>query len=140
MRGDGRRRREAAAAPADGVSQVHAVLVHLGVFAKREHLKAARVGEDAALPAHERAEPAESRHKVGSGLLREMECVGEEQVGSGRREIFRTLSSHGCGGADGHELGRLDDRVAEVEATEPRRGLLLGRLCGERRSTHGLHS
>jgi hypothetical protein len=92
----------------------------LAQLGKGEDLEAAGVGEQGARPGHEAVQAAEAADGVVAGAKVEVVGVGEDDCWSGgvRAEAFQQFVGDrldGGGGAYGHEDGRLDRAVGEMQ-------------------------
>jgi hypothetical protein len=76
-----------------------------------EDLKTARVGEDRAIPAHERVEAAHLRDQVIARAQVEVVGVREDHLGARLAELARVEGLHRRLGTDRHEGRRRDGAV-----------------------------
>ena len=79
-----------------------------GPVAHREHLEAARVRDDRAVPAHELVEPSEALDALVTGPDEEVERVAEHHPEAERLDLRGMKRLHGGGGGEGDERGRPD--------------------------------
>ena len=108
--------REAALRAVDVAAELDAVLVDRAQPLEREHLEAARVGEDRAVPAHEPCRPPSSRIELVAGPQVQVVRVREDHLRAHRAQIVRVERLHRGERADRHERRRLDDAVRRREA------------------------
>src|SRR5438105_4627517 len=88
-----------------------------------EHLVPSAVREQRPVPMHERVQPAGAADQVGAGAQREMEGVGQNDAGTGARDLLRGERADGPVGADRHEDGSLHGPVRRVQQPRPGAGL-----------------
>ena len=110
-----RLRREAVLRAVDVTAELDAVLVDGAQRLQREHLEAAGVGEDRAVPAHEPVQPAERRARArrrgaGADDRRWRGSSGADRVAGRRVERLDRRER-----ADGHERRRLDGAMRRHE-------------------------
>ena len=99
--------------------EAHAAVGDLGLR-QREHLEAAAVGEDRAVPAHERVQAAELRHELLAGPQREVIGVREHDLAAGRGDLLGRHRLHRAVRADRHERGRRERPVRRRERARAR--------------------
>ena len=96
------------------------LLRDLAEIAKTEHLKAAAVREDCAVPVHEPMQPARLAHELHAGAEKEMIGIAEDDTRTeiaqliGRYALDRRLRAHG------HEDGRRKAAVLRVNHARAR--------------------
>ncbi|CDN43726.1 Uncharacterized protein BN871_DJ_00080 [Paenibacillus sp. P22] len=117
------RRQEQAVAVEMG-AEFDAFLGDLAHVAQREHLEAAAVRQNRAVPIHELVQAAGIADQVVARTEPQVIGVAENDMGVHFLELFRAHRLDGSLGADGHERRRLDDAVRGMDAAEPRPGLL----------------
>ena len=83
--------------------------------AQREHLEAARVGEDRAVPAHEAVQAAELAHDLLARPQVQVVGVAEHDLRAEARELERVERLDRALRADGHEDRRADRAVRRLE-------------------------
>ncbi len=94
----------------------HALVVHVQQrVAEREHLEPARVGEDRAVPAHERVQAAELGDEVLAGPEVEVVRVAEKDARAERAKFVRVDGLDRCLRSDGHERRRRHIAVSCVK-------------------------
>ncbi len=103
-------------------AELDAVVGELERVGEAEDLEAARVGEDGAVPVHERVQTAGVAHDVGTGAQVEVVGVGEQHLRADVVQLRRGDALDGRAGADRHEDRRLDGTVGGVEASPARGG------------------
>jgi hypothetical protein len=104
-------RRQQAAAAVHVTLELDALVAHLPKSFEGEHLKAPRVGDDRAIPRHERVEAAELRDYILSRPHVEMVGVRQYDARPDRPEVGGRERAHRGLCADGHE-DRGRDRAA----------------------------
>ena len=141
--------REALLAPVVDRAERDAVVVDPRErVAQREHLEAAGVGQDRAVPAAERVQAAELLDHVLAGAEVQVVRVPEDHVGAERAHLGREEGLHRPLGADRHERGRTDVAVRRAEHSgargtvrglddEAHRAMITGRASRRRRSRSG---
>ena len=107
--------RERAPRSVDVAAELDAVLDDRAQRLQGEHLKAAGVGEDRTVPAHERVQAAQLAHDVVAGAQVQMVGVGEDHLRAERAEIVGVERLDGGERADGHERRRLHAAVRRGE-------------------------
>ena len=80
---DGALGRQHVARAVDVRLEAHALLAHLADARQRHDLKAAAIGEDGPVPAHEVVQAAKARDALRPGAQHQMIGVGEHDVGAG---------------------------------------------------------
>ena len=113
-------------------------LVGDGAVAHREDLKAARVGDDRPVPAHELVQAAEARDALVAGVEEEVEGVAEDDVVAEGRDLGRQHPLDRRLGRQGHEGGRA--HLAVGGAQDPRAGPRAGVAGGDRQGRHREHA
>ena len=98
-------------------AELDAVVGELERVGEREDLEAAGVGEDGAVPVHERVESARVAHDVGAGTQVEMVGVGQHHLRTDVAKLRCGDALDGRARADRHEHGRLDGAVGGMEAS-----------------------
>jgi hypothetical protein len=101
-------------------AELHPVLADLAQRLEREHLEAARVGEDRAVPRHEAVQPAELPHQLVGRPQVQVVGVGEDHLRPERAKLRGVERLHRGEGAHGHERGRLHRAVRRGEGAGPR--------------------
>src|SRR5690606_13107985 len=99
-----------------GRGEGHAGLGDLAAVGQREHLEAARVGEDRPVPAREAVQAAVRRDHVQPGAQEQVEGVAEDDLRAGVAHLLRQHALDRAVGADGHERRRLDHAAREGQA------------------------
>ncbi len=77
---DGKFGGEAVQRTVEVIAKSHPVRVHLTHGRQAEHLKAARIGQDRAIPSHETVQPAQVADEFVTGAQVEMVGVGQHQA------------------------------------------------------------
>ena len=88
---------------------------------KREDLEAAGVGQDRAVPRHERMEPAEVADQLVAGPEMQVVRVTEQNLGAEAAHLERVERLDGSFRPDGHEDGSPHVPVPRSQHTGPRR-------------------
>ncbi len=86
---------------------------------EREDLKAARVGDDRAVPVHELVEAAELADALVAGPQVEVEGVAEDHLVAERRDLVRVEPPDRAGRRERDERGRRDLAVRSAEPPGP---------------------
>src|SRR5438309_3166235 len=90
-----------------------------------EHLVPSAVREQRPVPMHERVQPAGAVDHLGAGAQREVEGVGQNDVGTGARDLLRGERADGPVGADRHKDRSLHGPVRRVQQPRPGAGLAI---------------
>ena len=98
-------RREHVLRAVDVAAELHALFAHGAQRLEREHLEAARVGEDRAVPAHERVQPAERGDDIVARAQMQMIRVGEDHLRAGVAQVVGVERLHRRVSAHRHEAG-----------------------------------
>ena len=103
----------------------HALVGHPVSIGEAEHLEPARIGEDRAVPAHERVQSAQRRHDLLTGPEGQVVGVRQEHPRPGGAELVGRHALDRGLGADRHERRRLHRAAARsprgrARASEPR--------------------
>ncbi len=96
-------------------------LVGHGAVAHAENLKAARVGDDRPVPAHEPVQAAECCDLLVAGRDEQVERVAQHHLVAEAGNLGRVQAANGGVGGQRHERGRLD--LAVRQAQDARAGL-----------------
>ena len=96
-------------------AKIHAVLVHGAQRRQREHLEAAAVGEDRAVPVHEAVQATHVAHELVARSQVQMIRVRQDHLGSGSLEVLRIQRLHRRQRAHRHECRCLDGAVRRDE-------------------------
>ena len=104
----------------DRRAEPHAIRGNLPELGQAEHLEAAGVGQDGAVPRHEAMEPAEVAHQLVARAQEEVVRVREDDLGAGLPEVGGGEALHGAARADGYERRRIDHSVRRLEAAAAR--------------------
>ena len=117
--------------------KVTPVVGHPVPVRQAEDLEPARIGQDRAVPAHERVQPAECRHHLLARPQGQMIGVGQQHPRPGGAELVGREPLDRRLGADRHERRGLDRPVPRLQQAEPRRGARVHGQGGEpnRRAT-----
>src|SRR4249919_1049058 len=102
---------------------------------QREHLEAARIGEDRAAPASESVQPSVRLDDVEARTQVQMEGVAEDDLGTQRAQLLRQHALDRAVGAHRHESRGLDGAAREREAAAAR-----GAVGGEQFEGHPAHA
>ena len=94
-------RREIVLATVNMAAKGDAVIVQLALMGQAENLKAARIGQDGAVPAHKAVETAKLLHQFMAGAQIEMIGIGQDQLRTSLGEIARF---------EGLDIGQRADR------------------------------
>ena len=113
-------RREDVLRSVDVAAKLDAVFAHGAQALEREHLKAARVGEDRPVPSHELMQPAEIANELVARPQMQMVRVAEDHLRADVVQVVRVERLHRRLGADRHERRRLDDAVRRREPSGAR--------------------
>ena len=124
LNGDGLFGRELDAVAVDVRAKDGALLVDRRPVGEAEDLKAAAVGEDRAVPAHDRVQPAEGGDRVRPRAEQQMIRVGEDHLRAGFAQAAGVDALHRGLRADRHERRHVDGAMRRGEAAQPR-----GRTC-----------
>jgi hypothetical protein len=100
--------------------ELHAVVTHDAGALEAEHLKAAGVGQDRPVPAHEAVQAAVRGDELGAGTEIQVIRIGENDPGAELGELARRHRLDRRLGAYGHETGRLYLAVRRRQARDPR--------------------
>ena len=100
------------AAAVDMRAKSNAAFVERHAIGQAENLKAAAVGEDRPVPAHERVQPAQRRDGLLARPQRQMIRVGQDHLRAGFAQPARVDALDRALRADRHEGGRFDRRHA----------------------------
>ncbi len=120
----------------DLVAEAHAAVADLGA-GQREHLEAAAVGQDRAVPAHEAVQAAELLDEALARPQRQVVGVGEHHLGAGGAHLVGRQGLDGAVGAHRHEGRRLDQSVRRREAARAGGSGAGLEAVAERRLRHG---
>ena len=112
--------REETARAVDVGLELDALLVDVRSCVEREDLKSAGVGEDRAVPAHERVESAHLAHDLVAGPQVQVIRVREDHRRAHLDEIVGIERLHRRESADRHERRRLDRPVRRDKNAGPR--------------------
>jgi hypothetical protein len=93
----------------------------------REHLKAAGVRDDRAVPAHELVQAAQLGHELMPRRQEEVEGVAEHHLVAQGGYIARLQGLDRAPGGQRNERGGLHRAVRELEGPAPRPGLVTAR-------------
>ncbi len=118
--------REMNLAPLDGRSEYDAVVGDPAQSRQTEHLEAAAVGEDRAVPVHEPVEAPGAADELGTGTQHQVKGVGEHDLRARVAHLFGRERAHGSVGTDRHERGRLHASVGRVEPAGARARAAVG--------------
>ena len=97
----------------------------VGNFAEpgeRKDLIAAAVGQDRAIPPHERVQPTELFHAVDARRLQQVVGIGQDDSRASRSHIRRRQRLDGPARAHGHERRRLHRAVRRLELADAQPG------------------
>ncbi len=112
--------REAMLASVEVRREGDAVVVETPPALEAKDLKAARIGEDRAIPRHEAMESARRLDRRDAGTQPEMIRVGKHDLRLRLAQLRRRHAFHRRRGADRHEAGRLDVAVRQAQAAASR--------------------
>ena len=104
-------RRQLDAAAVEGRAEHHAGVRHPPPLAQAEHLVAAGIREDRAVPAHEAVQAAEGRQRRIARPLKQVEGIAEQHLGAGLPKCLRRHALHRAVGAARHERWGLNGAV-----------------------------
>jgi hypothetical protein len=107
----------------DRGGKAHALFADPAQRAQREHLEAARVGEDRTAPAHETVQAAVRADDVETRTQPQVEGVAQHDLRAGLDEFRRRHGLDSAVGADRHEGRRVDGAVRKREPAAPRRAV-----------------
>ena len=113
----------------DMAGEGHALFGQLAQTGQRHHLKAARIGQDRAVPVHETVQPAQTRDAFRAGPQHQVIGVAQQDVGPGRAHRFRQHRLDRRRRSHRHEGGRADGAARGVDPS--RAGLAIGRIKRE---------
>ena len=100
--------------------KLHPLPGNLGQRIQAEDLKPAAIGEQGAVPMHERVQPAETPDPFVAGAQVQVIGVGQNDLGAQALQLFRGHRLD-CGlGAHGHEGRRLKGAMRRVADSQPR--------------------
>ena len=109
-----------AARAVDVALELDAVLGDAAQRLEREHLEAARVGEDRTVPRHERVQSADLAHERVARPQMQVVGVGEDHLRARLAQVARVERLHRRQRADRHERRRLDGAVRRGEGAGAR--------------------
>ena len=112
----------------------------LDAGAQAENLKAARVGHDGAVPAHEPVQPAHFGNHVGPWAEVKVIGVGEDDLSAHFFQVIRRERLHRGLRAHSHEGGRLHLAVGRGEPPHTGHTALVKNLKGEAGRLHSADS
>ena len=107
---------------------------HLGNARQGHDLKAARIGQDRPVPAHEAVQAAQAVNALGRGAQHQVIGVAQDDAGAGGLDLIDGESLDRGGGADRHEGGGLDFAPRQTHHAAP--GLALSGLHLKLKSAH----
>ena len=100
----------------DRRGELDAFLGDLAQRAQREHLEAAGVGEDGAVPGHELVQAAEGFNDFQPRAQPQVEGVAQADLGADVAQVLGRDALDRAVGADRHEGRRVDGAVVEGQA------------------------
>ncbi|CRM95883.1 hypothetical protein [Pseudomonas sp. 22 E 5] len=116
----------------------HALLLDLAHGAQAEHLEAAGIGEDRALPFHEVVQVAVLLDHFRARAQPQVEGIAEDNFGAGGDDVARQHAFYGAVGTDRHERRGLYSAAREGQATST--GFAISCEQFKRHTTHSCSS
>ena len=113
-------RRQEAAVAVHGGPELHAFLGDLAQRPQTPHLKAAGIGKDRPVPAHEPVQPAVGLDHLQPRPEPQVEGVSEHHLGTDFLQLRRTHAFDSAVGAHRHERRGIHGAVGEGEPARPR--------------------